>query len=73
MTPPAGGTDLTGVVAAIEALTAAVDGSAVDLAPITAQIERVADAAEASNTQIASVIGAGSDGADRVRTEPLAP
>lgn len=55
-------------------LTTAVGAqAAVDLAPITEQIQRVADATEASNAQVATVIGADSAGDNRVRTNPNVP
>ena len=73
MTPPAGGADLSAVVTALEAVAAAVGTSATDLAPLAAQVERVADAAIISNTQISSVIGTDTDGDNRVRTDPNVP
>lgn len=74
--PPA--PDLTPLIAAISSgfasLVAAIGaGQAVDLAPLTAEIKRVADAVEASNAQVAGVIGADSAGDNRVRINPLVP
>lgn len=70
--------DLTALTAAITTgfanLTTAVGASQpVDLDPLVAQITRVADAVETSNTQIASVIKADSAGDVRVMVDPNAP
>lgn len=67
--PPA--VDLTPLITAINTgfanvVTAVGTGQAVDLAPLTAEIQRVADAVEASNVQVAGVIGDYS-GEQRVR------
>lgn len=70
--------DLTALTAAITTglanLTNAVSASQpVDLDPLVAQITRVADAVEDSNTQIASVIKVDTAGDSRVLTDPNAP
>lgn len=71
--------DLTAITTALTTgfanLTAAVTAGqgATDLAPLVEQVQRVADATEASNTQIATVIGDDANGDPRVRTEPKAP
>ena len=70
--------DLTALTAAITTglanLTNAVSASQpVDLDPLVAQITRVADAVETSNTQVASVIKVDTAGDSRVLTDPNAP
>ena len=74
--PPAGG--LTGLTAAVTsgfaALVAAVQGrTPVDLAPLTAQVERVAEVTAEGNSQVESVIGEDSAGDKRVRIDPELP
>lgn len=74
--PPA--TDLTPLITAISTgfanVVAAIGaGQAVDLAPLTAEIQRVADAVEANNAQVAGVIGTDSAGDNRVRINSVMP